>query len=398
MPSHPSRVIVISEHYAPSTGATAQLLDDLCTGLVERGIDITVITSTRPSEKESRHISPRVVRISPPTLARTNLLAKTLSGVYFSVASLVWLLLKAPQYSKVLIVSNPPFIAVNGLLLFLLRRISYFFLLQDLFPRSAELAGILPNGGPISAYWRNLIRLSCLCSSTVIVLSHSMRQRSMLEYKLPKSKFVVINNWAVEHANNISKRDNPIAKAWGLTEIFTVQYSGNFGRLHDIMTILEAARLLSSQPIQFLFVGGGQKYQQILDYKQHFSLENISLHPYQSRSMLPTSLGACDISAVGLVPGSEDTVAPSKFYGILASGKPVLLIGSAKSEIAFQIKSYNCGLVIEPGDSPALSIELTKLVKSPELLITMAHNALKLYKDNYGYSRSIDKYHSLLNN
>ena len=41
---------------------------------------------------------------------------------------------------------------------------------------------------------------------------------------------------------------------------------------------------------------------------------------------------------------------PSKLYGILAVGRPVIYIGPEESEVALVIRESKCGYVIRPGD------------------------------------------------
>ena len=42
----PRRLILVSEHYEPSSGATAQLMRDLSYGLAGNGWTVTVLTAT----------------------------------------------------------------------------------------------------------------------------------------------------------------------------------------------------------------------------------------------------------------------------------------------------------------------------------------------------------------
>jgi glycosyltransferase involved in cell wall biosynthesis len=41
---------------------------------------------------------------------------------------------------------------------------------------------------------------------------------------------------------------------------------------------------------------------------------------------------------------------PSKIYGIMAVGKPVIFVGPEESEVAEIIRASGCGFVVEPGD------------------------------------------------
>ena len=380
-------LIVLTEHFWPSTGATAQLVSDLVDDLHAQGCCLRVLTSTPgPS-----HSSFPIHRFSTSSKVSVGIAGKLLDGLLFLFGSTYWLLRYARSGHGLFIVSNPPFIGLVGPLLSLLRKLPYIFLLQDIFPRSAVLTGVLPAKGPLSLIWRQLIALVLSGSQVTVVLSSAMISRCRQEFG-EKSRLVSIPNWAVVPVSSSPKSLNPLAKEWGIDSVFTVQYSGNFGRLHDILTILEAARLLAHRPIRFVFVGGGAKRSQIQAYCQAYGLSNVILQPYQPRDQLSKSLSACDVALVSHISGSEDTVAPSKFYGILASSRPVLLIASEECEIARMVKCAACGVVVQQGDVKGLVDALLMLQADPEHVASMSDCARALYQSQFGRDRSTKAY------
>ena len=387
------RILLITEHFEPSSGATAQLMSDLARGLHRRGWQITVLTAT-PGEK----LDIPVVRLNGPE--RTDhqtrgVVSKALRGLRFLVGSLLWCLRQGRRGDGVLIVSNPPFIGLVGPLLRLTRGLPYVFIFQDLFPRSAVLSGVLPATGPLTLLWKELMAQVCRHSLQTVVLSEAMegRLRRDLGHQLP---LTVIHNWAVERGAQIERKYSEFASEHGYRDRFSVQYSGNFGRLHDLLTLLEAARLLERQTIQFVFIGGGAKQSQIETYRKSFGLRNVLQLPYQPRQRLPESLAACDMAAIGLIPGAEDTVAPCKFYGILASGRPVLLIAHRNCDLAQLVLSAGCGLVVEPGEAPELAQQLLEISQQPDRVHDMGERSLALYRRKFGLERSLARYEAVL--
>ena len=386
----PKRLLLISEYFEPSTGATAQLITDLTDGLHRRGWSVTVLTAT-PGDARNFPVQ----RLGGRDGAAIGVVAKAFSGVRFLLGSLLWCLWHGRSGDAVLIVSNPPFIGVIGPLLKLSRRLPYVFLFQDLFPRSAVLSGVLPAAGPVALVWRNLMQQVCRHSATTAVLSKAMEARLRRDFgrELP---IRVIHNWAVERGLSKPRAQSTFAQEHGFADRFTLQYSGNFGRLHDLLTLLEAARLLQDSRVQFVFIGGGAKRRQIEAYQHGFSLKNVLQLPYQPRHRLPESLGACDLSAIGLIPGAEDTVAPSKFYGILASGRGIVLIARRSCDLAQLVIQAGCGIVVEPGEAAELAEKLQTLSQHPEQVATMGQRSLELYEQQFGMERSIDRYAALL--
>jgi glycosyltransferase involved in cell wall biosynthesis len=315
--------------------------------------------------------------------------------VRFLLGTLLWCLRRGRPGDVVLIVSNPPFIGLLGPLIQLGRGLPYLFVFQDLFPRSAVLSGVLPAAGPVALLWRGLMGQVCQRSHTTVVLSQAMetRLRRDLGRNLP---LAIIHNWAVEKGLDVPRAINRFAQEHGYANRFTLQYSGNFGRLHDLLTLLEAARLLQGEAVQFVFIGGGAKQGQIDAYRQGFGLGNVLRLPYQPRQRLPESLAACDLAAIGLIPGAEDTVAPCKFYGILASGRGVVLIARRSCDLAQLVLREGCGIVVEPGEAAELAQQLLELSRDPQAVAAMGERSRDLYGRLFGLERSIAQYAALL--
>ena len=89
-------------------------------------------------------------------------------------------------------------------------------------------------------------------------------------------------------------------------------------------------------------------------------------------------------------------VVPSKFFGSLAVGRPVLYAGPTDSDIAHWIRALNVGW-----DSTALGTNavldlLDGLVSSPERLKAVQAQARAAYDAYFGKDRVIDRWDSLL--
>ena len=387
---------IISQHFYPSEGATAQLVTDIASELAS-DIKVIVLTST-PGDSSNRS-DLKILRFSTTVTTETRIKNKLLHGLLFTAKALWYLSQNAvPSESHLLIASNPPFIGLIGTFLNFTNKLTYTFLFQDLFPRSAVLAGILPARGPMHLALRLLMRHVISNSSHTILLSQAMKHRAIKEYSLPH-KYHVIQNWAVEKASPSTRHTNPLALSWNIQDQFIVFYSGNFGRLHDIVTILEAARICIGNPkILFLFVGGGAQYSLIKRYCDAFSLSNVQIRPYVSRDMLPFSLQLADLSIVSLKPGADDTVSPSKIYGLLASKKPILLISSSDAALSKELKSQQIGVHVDTGDSKSLAAHIQDLSQDYQTLSRLGQNAYSYYRTNLGRNKSLDEYRQLLVN
>ena len=77
--------------------------------------------------------------------------------------------------------------------------------------------------------------------------------------------------------------------------------------------------------------------------------DNVRFLPYQPREVLPLSLAAANLHFVGLARGLSGYVVPSRLYGILAAGRPVIVAADADSETAQVVAAVGCGVVVPPG-------------------------------------------------
>jgi glycosyltransferase involved in cell wall biosynthesis len=254
--------------------------------------------------------------------------------------------------------TTPPLIGLVALLIGRLRRMRVIMLVQDVYPDIAVALGALHPRSPITKALDWLSSQVLKRSDRIIVLSDSMRKR--ITEKIGESRasrIDVIHNWAdgadIQPLKEVS---NPFVAEHNLADSFVILFSGNFGRVNEFSTVLEAARLLRDRPdIVFLFVGGGAREAEIQEYRRKHALDNIRLLPYQPRHLLRYSLSAGNALLVTLANGLAGLSVPSKAYGIMAAGRPLLFVGDPGSDIASIITQNGCGAAVTSGDSSGLA-------------------------------------------
>ena len=119
---------------------------------------------------------------------------------------------------------------------------------------------------------------------------------------------------------------------------FVVMHSGNIGHAQELDTLLEAARARRrpvrdrrkrSAPRGAPAGGAG--------------LANVTFHPYRPRSELSASLSSASLHFVGLAGGLSGAMVPSRLYGVLAAGRPVLVAADDASEAAQLVREAGAG-------------------------------------------------------
>jgi glycosyltransferase involved in cell wall biosynthesis len=391
-----SSITIISQYFYPSEASTSQLLTDLADGLYGQNFKIKVYTGTPSNSEKSKPLL--IFRSPDPFQKNQSILGKLVSSLFFLLGALFFVIFKVDKKDSLLIASNPPYAGILGLVFKFLRDGKYYFLLQDVFPESAILSRIIKEKSWLIKIFNYLIYLICYHSEKTIVLSESMKRLLQSKYS-NLDNFCLIENWSIENIPLSIKKNNSFAIQHGLDKKFTVLYSGNIGRLHDIETLAETIKILDKKQvdIQFIFIGDGAKLKLLEQYKTQYNLENLLLLPFQPRELLSLTLTACDVSLVSLVKGAESVVAPCKLYGILASGRAIVSVSETGSYIDKLITEKQCGVNCPCDEAEKLADILIDLSNSPDRVKNMGINAHQLYLKQYTLDRALQEYIEILN-
>lgn len=398
------KLSIFTQFYPPDYAATGQLIEELAIHLGRLGIDVQVFTgqpgyafkkSSAPTKEHSEKLLIRRSRTS--RLCPSRIRGKAINGLLFFLRSALHLLKAAGRGDILLLTSAPPFLPILGYLANLLFGTPYVCLLYDLYPDVAVELKVVSQKNWLVQLWNWLNKQVWKKASSVIVLSSTMKDRVQAKCPEISDKISVIHNWAnPDWIVPIAKQNNWFAHKYDLVNTFTVLYSGNMGRCHEMDTILEAARQLQNEPIQFVFIGGGAKRQTCIDLVKNLGLRNCRFLPYQEKQELPYSLSACDLSLVSISPGMEGVVAPSKLYGILAAGRPVAIICEPHSYLRALVADANCGAAFNNGDGTGLAKFIRRLATDTQLTHRMGIAGRRYLQSNFTPEIIAKQYSNLL--
>jgi len=399
--------LIISEPFYPQVAAIGQLLTDLCEDLVKAGYQVKVITGNPNNTFSKNKILPRkenykgieIIRLRNTTFSKYRMAGRVLN--YLTFHFLVFLqVLFCERPDLVFVLSTPPFISFSGLILKIFKGSKVIYNVQDLFPDLAVELGKLKNKHFIGLL-KKLSELILRKVDKVIVVGEYIEKRireELLKGTCMGNHIVTIHNWADGDKIKVlieDEENNFLKKKWGLEGKFVVLYSGNIGHLHEFDTIISAAECLAKEGQEetvFVFVGEGIKKNYIEEKVREKGLNNILFFPYQSREMLTYSLGLANVSLVTLEKGFEGMVVPSKIYGILASGRPVIAVVSGESEIVEIIRKGKCGKIVKIRDYQALVNSIMDYYKNPQKCIEEGLNGRKYFEKNYDRKIATKKY------
>ncbi|WP_026100366.1 glycosyltransferase family 4 protein [Fortiea contorta] len=385
------KLSVITEFFPPDYAATGQLIEELVRHLEQQGASIEVFTgqpgyafgvSSAPVVEQLGRI--RIRRSRSASLWKGRVRGKAINGILFTLRAILHLVKNCRRHNVFLLTSAPPFLPIVGYLVHLCFKVSYVCLIYDIYPDIAIALGVIPHKHWLARFWRGINKKIWQKSQGIIVLSPAMKQRVIANCPEIADKVTVIHSWGdPDLIRPIAKRDNWFAKKHNLVNKFTVLYSGNMGRCHDMDTILETAKQLQDEPIQFVCIGGGPKQKSFIQEVNRLKLNNFLFLPYQDKEVLPYSLTACDLSLVSVEAGMDSLVAPSKLYPALATGRPVAVICSEYSYLKQLIADAECGASFENGDSHGLAEFIRKLHSDRELAEQMGEASRQYLESNF---------------
>jgi glycosyltransferase involved in cell wall biosynthesis len=249
----------------------------------------------------------------------------------------------------------------------------------------------------LDRWLRRLRNASLRASHSNVVISARMRDH-FIACGIPAAKLCVIENWAdADCIKPKSSNASVLRKELGLTDRFVVCYSGNLGRAHEFDTLLDAADALKlDQSFVFLIIGGGARMPALKRAVAERELENFCFLPYQPRHALEDSLAAADVHLVSLRPALEGLVSPSKLYGVLAAGRPLIFVGDSDGEVGRVVGNAQCGISVPVGDSSGLVTSLKLLRTAGDARLEMGVRARALACEKYTLERATHRWIDVL--
>jgi colanic acid biosynthesis glycosyl transferase WcaI len=100
---------------------------------------------------------------------------------------------------------------------------------------------------------------------------------------------------------------------------------------------------------------------------------------------------------VGLAPGLGGFIVPSRLYGILAAGRPVIAAADRNSETAQLVEAVGCGVVVPPGQPTSLARVIRAAYDGELPLDEMARRAREFAVAETDRMVAIGRYRTLLN-
>jgi len=401
------RLTILNQFYPPDLSPTAHLARSLAEHRAGLGDEVTVITSRggyveplRERLGEERTGSVRVVRLWTPQLGKSRNLFRILAYACFHLAAAVRLV-AMPRQDVIVSMTTPAFIAIAALLHKLFHPSTKLVLWNmDCYPEAMERFGIVRERGVLARAMRLINRKLFARMDYLIALDGAMQELLLSQYsprdrRLPAAIIPNWESWSLFPADADPPRWHRVDEL-GLRDKFVVLYLGNTGYGHRFDTVLEAASLLRADPVVFLFVGGGARWQEIEQAAKDLGLPNVVMCGYVPKEETPSVMKAASCALITLDDSALGVMSPSKLHGTLAMGLPVLYVGPQGSNVDVAIRRFHCGLSIRHGEAEKLARYIRESLASTETNAELRRRARQAFEEAYCDLRTLPQFDAVL--
>lgn len=402
------RICLISEYFYPdSGGGTGTVLSNLTRHLKDAygDVEIDVITSRnlyRAAPGAEQSLSKQdnwdgicIERLDTPRPHASNIKKRLLANLRFSWAALR-VVVGRKRYDLVLVSTAPPTAPMAAKALLGMTKTPYAYIVYDLFPDVAVALGVLSGDSRPAKLLYKAQRGWLHGAQKTVVLGRCMADHLVKTYELPRQRIEVIAVGADARQIEPGGRETAFRAKNDLKD-FVVLWAGNFGHHQNFDAILDAALALkeSGRRVTFAFVGDGAKREYIANRIRDENISNARMFPFVPVAQFSDMLASADVSLVALEPGAEGLGVPSKFYNILASGRPTVALVAPGSEVAHVLAENDCGVRVDQ-DGAQLAQVIGELADDPERAARMGANARRALEDKYSMTQVAHQFYEVL--
>lgn len=392
-----AKLCIFYHFFNPDQIVSSAIFSQLGSGLAERGWEVTAFPSNRDSGSPEKNYQAREIwhgvwirRIWRPPWRQATASGRMLNALWM-ITCWAGLALRRKNVPDVILVGTDPIFGI------LIAPVWKFFHPEtkiahwcfDLHPEAAYADGVISRDSVLSQILTVALKRSYLACDLVADIGECMR-RMLLQYD-PGISSVTLVPWA------LSEPDLPLPipqeernAVFGEARL-ALMYSGSFGRAHDYEDMLDLMRHLRGVSVKLALSVKGNREGPL---RAAIGPEdaNINFIPFAPANLLEQRLAIADIHIISLRKAWTGTVVPSKFFGALAAGRPVLFCGSRDSSLAEWIERFDLGWVMEPGNAAAVAERLRFLLRDDSCLQSMRERCFQVYRQHFSRSRTINEW------
>lgn len=266
----------------------------------------------------------------------------------------------------VLAMTDPPFEGIVGAFVATLKNKPYVYNIQDMYPDMA-VGGSLVKPGLLARIWEKLHRWALRRATKIIVLGEDMRNR-ILSKGVDPARAIVIRSGAEisPDATGTADLDQSVISEIRGNFKFVLLHAGNLGFYGAWDTLVKGAEQLAPDGIGLVFVGDGAERKRL--ETACAGISNVRFLPFFPPGKIPSVLAAADAHVITVKRGLEGVVVPSKMYGILAAGKPILAVAPAECDVVSIGSRKGFSISADPDNPAELVAKVREILLDAEKL------------------------------
>jgi len=400
MPDKPLTALVLYHYLYPNEVVSSILFSELSAGLASRGWRVIGSACNREWDHEERKLPPRLSwngvhfrTVWRPGFRQSSSFGRVANAAWMIAA---WSLMAFDWRVRpdVLIVGTDPIMSPLVALAWRAVRpgVRVAHWCFDLYPEAAIEAGLLPAGSVLVCTLKRILRWAYGRCGLVVDIGMCMRRR--LELYNVGTRRETITPWALVEPEIPAPIDPTERQALFGDAAIGLLYSGSFGLAHKWRGIAELAAMLAPSGGKVVFSVQGNAAAELRSAMEKAEAP-VGFVPFASNQLLRGRLGAADVHIVTLRESWTGTVVPSKFFGALAIGRPVLFLGSRDSAVARWIEEFQVGWVLTADNLEAVADDLVRSLR-PEFKATLFKRCHAVYCERFSREQAVDRWSGLL--
>jgi colanic acid biosynthesis glycosyl transferase WcaI len=390
------KILLLNLYYPPDTSATAKMARTVVEALSTKH-EVTVLCgrpSYDPTERRAWRLfrsemddRARVIRTGSTDFPRIEMKKRMVNYLSYTMLAIPRALFV--ECDVVLAMTDPPFEGITGAFVAILKGKPYVYNIRDMYPDMA-VGGSIVKPGMLARVWERQHRWALRRATRVIVLGDDMRAR-IVGKGVDPSQVVIVRDGAevVRSDISVAAADPEVVRAIRGDFSFVLLHAGNLGFYGAWNTLISAARALASEGVGLVFVGDGAQRAQIV--ASATGAENIRFLEFFPASKIPSVLAAADAHVITVKRGLEGVVVPSKMYGILAAGKPIVAVAAEETD-AVSIGVRRGFAVSADPDKPEELVSVVRALASDSTKTKRMGEAARAAAPDYDRVKELQKF------
>ena len=398
-------IVFLCQYFYPEYVSSATLPYDTAVALQARGYQVGALVGYPKDYSLSSAVPLRetvagieIRRIKYAQAQRSSIVGRLINYLSFTVSAAMHIRYLG-QFRAIVVYSNPPVLPLVAAAANKIFKTKVIFVSYDVYPEIACRTGTLTESSAIVRGLQLVNRMFFKQLSKVVALSSEMKEYLVSNRSIAPDQVEVIPNWHEDEGvpDKAQSGENSLFRHLGVGNRMIVSYFGNLGICQDLSTMLSAADILRhDHDINFVFAGHGNKMNELRIAVEQQGLTNISVFDFLHGQDYRDALSMSDCFMVSLERGLAGLAVPSKTYGYMMAGRPVIAIMDQDTDIARELLENEAGFSIRVGDGGALANALRTLRDDRDKRNRIGHNVRQLFLSKYTKSVCTARYVSLL--